>query len=149
MFPQEFCWVILHLLKAWCQEKVSWTNPRLHLGISIETWHLCTVELLLAAYDTKSQKKARLDPEWRCDWHVFHKPKKPIDWVSQETNSSTSFGVFSSSVWLSQHTFSRYSNYRAEKEAPKLEGKSNVFAHAHLPNKQGLGIHYQLWIPLL
>ena len=99
-----------------CQEKVSWTNPCLHLGISIETCHLSTVELLLAAYDTKSQKQARLDPEWRCDWCVFHKAKKPIHWVSQETNSPASSGVFSLSVWLSEHSFSQYSNYRVEKE---------------------------------
>lgn len=99
-----------------CQEKVSWTNPCLHLGVSIETCHLSTVELLLAAYDTKSQKQARLDPEWRCDWCVFHKPKKSIHWVSRGSNSPTSFGVFSSSVWLSDHSFSRYSNYRAEEE---------------------------------
>lgn len=82
--------------------------------------HLSTVEsgaVITCCYDTKSQKQPRLYPELRCEWCVFCKPKKSIHWVAQKTNSSTSFGVSSSSLWLSEHSFFWCNNYIREKES--------------------------------
>lgn len=87
-------------------------------------------QLLLAAYDTKSQKQARLDPEWSCDWWVFYKPKKSIHWVSQETSSSSSFGVPSSPLAFRALLF-QCSNYRMEKESTEIQyWKTNFVGHS-------------------
>lgn len=101
-------------------------------------WHLhwniisSTVDsgaVITCCYDTKSQKQPRLYPELMCDWCVFCKPKKSIHWVAQKTNSSTSFGVSSSSLWLSEHSFSWCSNYRREKESPtEIQHQATNFA---------------------
>lgn len=90
------------MLTSW---HLHWNVSPLHCrGITGCLWH-------------KVSETRQTWSKWRCDWCAFHKPMKSIHWVSWETNSPTSFGVSSSSVYLSKHSSSWHSNCSVEKES--------------------------------